>query len=86
MNPDEDEGYWDFKIVDGKFQFTIYSFDYRAAASIAVGKYVLEHEKYLVGQFRATFEPTGAELLNILDKETNSNYLYKGEHYAVCLQ
>lgn len=77
MNPDEDEGYWDLKVVDNTIQFTIYSYDYHAAASIAAGKDVTD-EKYLVGQFRAVYHPTATELLDILDGETMFTFTYNG--------
>lgn len=76
MDPNRDEYYFDFRIVEGALQFTIYSYD-------VDGEYDVSHwgadEKKLVGHYRIKYTPTAEELANFVDSEVMYTFLYNGD-------
>lgn len=79
INPNEDEYYFDFRIIYNKnredygLQFTIYSYDYKAAT-----KKTYNDEKKLVGHYRTTYFPSARDKVTIANNETMFSFIYNG--------
>lgn len=76
MDPNRDEYYFDFRIVDGALQFTIYSYD-------TDGEYAVKNqgadEHKLVGHYRIKYTPTSEELASFIESEVMYTFLYNGD-------
>lgn len=76
MDPNRDEYYFDFRIVDGALQFTIYCYD--TDGEFGVSHYG-EDEKKLVGHYRIKYTPTAEELASFIENEVMFAFLYNGD-------
>lgn len=80
INPDEDEYYFDFRVIYDKdrnengLQFTIYSYDYKKAKNRT---YTDEHK--LVGHYRIKYFPNDEERTTIATNETMFAFVYNGD-------
>lgn len=76
MDPNRDEYYFDFRIVDGALQFTIYCYDLDSEYDVRNYGY---DEKKLVGHYRIKYTPTAEELASFIDSEVMYSFIYNGD-------
>lgn len=80
INPNEDEYYFDFRVIYDKdreeygFQFTIYSYDYKKAKSKTY-----TDERKLVGHYRIKYFPPSRDKVTITNNETMFSFIYNGD-------
>lgn len=87
MNPNEDQYYFDLRVVNDKdrersninswgLQFTIYSYDKASEIYIHTDTY---NEWDIVGHYRITYFPTDTELSKMVNSENLYTFVYNGD-------
>lgn len=80
LNPNEDEYYFDFRVIYDKdreeygLQFTIYSYDYKKAKNKTY-----TDERKLVGHYRIKYFPPDRDKVTITNNETMFSFIYNGD-------
>lgn len=78
LDPNRDEYYFDIRLVDGAFQFTIYSYDEDNYIMVKRNSKNYD-EKQLVGHFRVKYYPDESMLQKILYNEVMYTFCYNGD-------